>query len=49
MSDLLATLTVITLILVRVGVPLLALAMLSFALQRLDARWQQEALVHNNL
>lgn len=46
MSELLATLSVVGLFLIRLGLPLLILVLVSYGLHRLDARWQQEAQVH---
>jgi hypothetical protein len=46
MSDLLATLFVFGLFLIRLGIPLLVLGLVSYALHRLDVRWQQEEALY---
>lgn len=46
MSELLATLSVIALLLIRVGLPFLVIGLVSYALHRLESRWQQEAAAY---
>jgi hypothetical protein len=43
MSELSATFSVFILFLIRLGLPFLILALVSYGLHRLQAHWQQEA------
>jgi len=41
MTDLLATLSILSLFIIRLGIPLMLLVIVSYTMHRLEAAWQQ--------